>query len=373
MARTFGEMKTEVTNWLREPYDATLISDAVNDAIGDLWQNLLQANLNEFVGGPVSNITFASGDERQRIISITDPTATDTAAWNATSGSAGGSQPARNVKVAFTYCTESGSETLACPPKSFAVSSGVLILASCPPFWDKSPDGGTTPSPAQQGAIGWCMYVAVENPYTSGVYTPFVKQTGLGGNYIFPFTGVGGGASYVEPLTGCNDFSNTGNPVLSPSENDTGDDIAYIKYFQVQLPNGTWKRWVPADLESVLMKQAESSIAASSPYQNYVWDMVNNRQIEVRPTIAGGPVTPRYFAVKRPRRYAYDGAKLPFASFDATPYLRYRSMELLKLSQEEVILSSAWRGQANAEVNDVKIMANSQNKNKATTITPFRR
>lgn len=322
MLRTYGELKAAVERLLREQVTDDLFLDVAGDAVENLWMSYVQAFLDNFLGGPTT-FSLSAGAERINLASIADPVAAlnnfaalvDPAAWG--DGS--------NYSFTYTYVTESGSETLESPELT-----GVVPVGSIATFY---PPQYISPLSTQYGVVGWNLYAG----RTPGARTR-VRQNDV----PIPFTS---GAIVAYQMSTFRDVEEgPGRPV----ENTTGDDIFFLKDVQTALSGGRYQSWQQADLSSTLFKKAAGSIAANSEYQTYVYDLINNRTLEVRPLTAGAQ-TPRYFYIYKPRRSRFMNAKLPFASLPSEAFLKYKCLDVLSTSVREFDSADRWAEKAEHE------------------------
>lgn len=316
MLDTLGSMRGSiVTDWLNgESVPSNRVNDAINDAVDSLWKTLIQAALSVFMGGPVT-LSIASAAERTTVVSIANPGASPAASDVAATDPA---LAAHTVRYAITYVTESGSETLASTEASHTTAIGKLTAVHFPPL--------TT------GAIGWNLYASM-----LGGTSALVKQNDAPLDF----------ANYFNEPSDAG-FNSDPNGPLVPTENTTGDDIFYIRNIEVQATHGGFKPWDGADLNSALMRAAGWNLAAASTYQSYYWDLINQRQLEMRPA-AGMALNPRYFYVKKPRRMRFDNSPLPFPNVPATEFIRSYALSRIFLSVFEFDAAKAWASIAESE------------------------
>lgn len=330
MPNTFGELKAEVLDWLDETVPESRTRNAINDAIESLWETLIRAAIGLFVGGPTS-LSVAAAAERTTVTSVTDPTTAPTL-----SDVAVGNLAEHAIVVAYTLVTESGTETLISSTSSRTVPINNICSVASPSF--------------VESAVGW-------NCYMGSPTGRLAKQNEV--PILF-------GNAFQEPVTG---FVNEPENPSPPTENTTGDDIFYIRHLEVSLTSGGYKKWDGADIDSLLMQRAARGIASQSQYQSYYWDLINQRQLEMRPA-AGQAMTPRYFYIKRPRRIRFDSAPLPFLTVPSTAFLRYHALSVLFLSIHEYEASTAWSEKAERERARCELAVLAMNRPKNQYITP---
>lgn len=308
-----AETIAEVGRWMREPIDdsvPSIVSDAINDAIESLWQSAVTYQLSLWLQGPV-NISFGNATERVTLATVADPLV------QAVIGSTpGGTLGLHTLFGSYTYATESGTETLPSP-----VSAAAVIAAN---------NLGTVPAPAYvSGAMGW-------NWYAGDSAARVARQNDE--PLLF-------NQSWQEPETGIVDAPDL---PLPPVVNSTADNIFYVRHLEVKTPDGTYRAWNQTDIDSELGRRASGTLASSSPYQRYVWDLINQTQIEVRPAL-GEAETPRMFFINKPRRLRFRSSPMPFLSIPYTAFVRYYALSLLKLSVDEYEAAAAWDAKAEAE------------------------
>lgn len=335
MIDTLAGLRDDILEWLEESNLTDRATSAINDSIESLWMTLMRTTVSMFVGGPIG-LTLSSGTEGVILVSVADPTVAPTAGV-ATSGSL----DAHSVAVKITLVTESGTETLPSPSTTQACLAGEVASITSPSY--------------VSGAIGYNVY----GYSTLGPTTTYAKQNDEPVSF---------GTAYQEPDTG---FVNGPELPLVPTENTTGDDICYIKLIEAQMPDLGYKQYDAAAIDSLLMRKAARNIpTGNSQYQNYYWDLINQRQLEFRPAL-GTSLTPRYFYVKRPRRLRFDNAPLPFLTVPAVPFLKYNSLSLLSISIREFETAKAWAEKAENERGQLELTVMQMNQNKNQYITPY--
>ena len=332
MPDTLGSLRAEILGWMRGDYatqqDAALVNSAINDAQEEIWMAMMQVNLARFFGldSPVT-FNLPSGAERVQLVSIPDPTAQLVLGQVAV-----GNLPQRTILAAFTYVTESGSETQLSPTQQIVVNPNNVAQV-------------TPPAPIA-GAFGW-------NLYASATGTPGLMA--LQNQNPLPFV-----ALYTEPNTGWQDYSqaqqlppqvqaaSTATPAGSPppSENSTADNISWITHMEVRTSDTLLRSWNQSDIDSEIMRRYARTLSSASEYQTYVWDIINGDRLEIRPA-AGLAFAPRYFYVAKPRRMRYDQADLPYQSIPGVhEFMVNKTVARLKLGVDEYIAAQAWDGKA---------------------------
>lgn len=341
MSDTLGSLRQEILLELRGDLqtaaDVALINAKINNALEAVWMAMMKVALARFFGSdsPVS-FTIASGSQRTQLVSIPDPTVAPVIA-----AIAGGNLAQRTILGAYTYVTESGSETNLSP--TFAV---VIPLSNL---------GQVAAPPAVSQALGWNFYASVTN---NAALMALQNQQPL------PFV-----VPYNEPATGWQDYS--ANEQTPPSSNQTADNISFITHLEITMPDTTLKAWNQEDIDSLAMRGLAGTKASASPYQTYAWDLINGRTIEVRPQ-TGSAFNPRYFYVAKPRRLRYDQAEIPYSSISGVhEFLTNTAIGDLKLVLDEYISAQAYQGKAGSVKGDILTSLAQENWAKNNRVTPF--
>jgi|SRR5215471_562681 len=303
MIDTLGTLKAEIRDWLDEDLPDARMNNAVNDGIESLWSTLMHASVSIFMGGP---LVLHFNNASNLVISVLDPVAAPTIS-NVASADTG--KAAHLVRVAYTYITESGSETLASPVASFTTNTGALAAIHVPT--------------QISGVFGWNCYVSNE---AFGLLVLANDQP------------LGWDSYFYEPESG---FDHDPNGPYPPDENTTGDDIAYIRHMEAQMPDEGFKAYDQVELHSLAMRRMGRAIATSNVYQNYAFDLINQRQVEIRP-VPKLQIDARVFYIKRPRRLKFDSAPLPFLTFPSVGFLRDFALSKLSLSIREYETAKGW-------------------------------
>lgn len=335
--QTLGSLKAMITRYHKEQEDDDLLTDAANDAIEALWRNVLLVALGQFMGATPKTLNIAAGSERATIISISDPIAAPTLGQVA-----GGALNSRTIVGSYTFVTESGSETLQSGTATFIVGGANLLTSQSPAY----PTNGDQP-------IGWNFYAGIVD------VTRMAKQNG---------EPLAFGQTFQEPAdTGIQIAPDSPSP---PTVNNTADNIFYIRVLQVENTDGTWTTWQAGEIDGLLMSRATRSIASSSTYQGYAYDVFNGNTIEVRPAL-GATLSPRYFYVVKPRRIIYNKALLPFSNFSYLEFLKMYADAALDLSNHEYAGYGIKSKKAAGILQEVLQGLNTQATVKQKTITPF--
>lgn len=347
---TLADMQATLTRWLMEDLDPDQLTDAINDAIDDVFNQCCLFNLSLFLQGPVSNLVFAPAvggtpaTERVLLVSIADPTINP-----AVFAGPGGTLAMRSLDTAYTIVTDSGTETKISPVVTQVVPGSQLLSCSPPSY--------ALATPAVSGALGWNIYVGVTP------VPPVVGRLAKQNDDPISFDD-----TWQEPPTGI-----VQNPQLPgpPASNTTADDIAYIKHMEIQTPDGIYQPWNQGDIDSAMFRQMARTISSASPYQNYVWDLVNRRTVELRPA-AGTNLAPRYWYVQRPRQLRYPGSRIPYLDIIGMDcYIRKAALTDLTLSIHEYQASVAWGKKAQEDLTRILQSVNQCNWSKNTRVIPI--
>lgn len=315
---TLGTIRNEVVGWLRgdfdSPSDVPILNAAINDAIEAIWMSMIRAKLNRFVGND-SPVTFQlpANTERVNLIAITDPVAGPVLGQVAIAGIAG----PRTLNAAYTYVTESGSETLPSPTVQLVVNNGNLLTAQLPNV-----------APVAQ-AIGWNLYTST-NP---NAVLALQNDTPLAFAQVFQ-----------EDPQGVIDYPDAQQQV--PVTNRTADNVSWIRHLEIRTSDTLLRSWNQADIDSMLFRQFARTLSSASEYQAYVWDLINGKQLEFRP-MTGSAFTPRYFYIAKPRRLRYDQAEIPYTDITGVhEYVVAKAMQKMKLAGDEYLAMQGWQGLA---------------------------
>ena len=338
-------MRAVLTRWAMEDLDPDLLDDAINDAIEDLWEQVCLFQLTIFMQGPITSLTFApanggaAAQQRQLLVSVPDPTVAPSL-----SAVSGGGLILRSLDICYTLVTDSGTETNLSPPTT--VTIGPDLLTSCaPPAFD-------TAIPAASGPYGWNVSAQV---------------TGSGRWARQNLDPISFDDAWQEPATGIVQDPELPGP---PVSNTTADDIAYIRHMEMQTPDLTYKVWNEADIDSQLMRSCAATISSASPYQSYVWDLINRQTVELRPP-AGTALNPRYWYIQRPRRLRYDNSLIPYQNvIGILGYVRKAALSDILLSIHEYQASSAWEKKAGADLTRTLQSVNQTSWSSNTRVVP---
>ena len=329
---TLGSIKASVERFVRGSVNSDLLTDAINDAIESLWMSVVQFQMEMFLQGPVS-LSLAAGAQRTTLVSVEDPASAPSASVIADTGAIAD----RNYQLSFTLVTESGSETAESPILPASVATGYIASISSPAY--------------VSGAIGWNLYAGTPT-------TPRLLQNAMP---------IAFGDSYQEPPGG---FVSDVQAAHAPTINTTGDNIFAVDLLEVTTSNNTLKPWSQHSFNSLMMKRGGRTIASTSEYQGYVWDLVNETQIEVRPAL-GATLNPRYFYIAKPRRLKFDTAPIPYNMPGATQFIRQKAISDALLSLHEYDAARLWEEKAEPHRVNILQAVLARGINQNTTITPF--
>lgn len=332
-----AEMITEVGRWMKEKVDTNvpgLTADAINDAIEALWEGIVQAQVSKLMGGPVQ-LSIANATERMALVSVADPTVAPVV-----NNVVAGALPALAIWYATTFATESGTETNPSPTTAFNRLQNNESQVTSPGF--------TT------GAFGYNVYAAL------AAAGPFFRQN---------TTPIDFALNWTEPSTGV--VTDIELAPVAPAYNSTGDNIFYIQHMELLTPDQTYRPWNQAEIDSTLMRRAAAAVPSASPYQNYMFDLVEGGTLEIRPPL-GTSLSPRYFFINKPRLLYYPNALIPMGDIgSARPFIRYFAISLLKLVNEEYQAAQQWDAKAQMKMMEIKKTIIKTTVNRNNRITPF--
>lgn len=339
MANTLGDLKASIIQWLRGSRVAeSQLNDAINDAYDSLFQSLLRASMSVLMGGP-TNLAISAAAERTTIVSIVDPAVGPTV--SSVAATQVGIVLIHTVRVAITYVTSSGTETLASPVTTYTTTGDDLVASVHAP-------------PIVAEAIGWNCYAT--NFATSG---GLVKQNDDPLDFVNVF---------IENDSG---FSHDPNDPPVPSENTTGDNIFYIRHMEVVTSSNVLKSWNNLDIDSDAMRRLGMTLSSSSDYQNYGYDLINQRQLEIRPAL-GAALTARYFYIVKPRRMRFDKSPLPYPTVPSEEFVRQKALSDLFLSLREYNASVAWERKSDKARSLCELAVAAMNRPKNQRVTAYR-
>lgn len=340
-AETLGSLAANVTRRLRGDFldqdGQQQIRDDINAAIASIWMTMMLVTVRRIIGAdsPVT-LSLASGIQSQNLVAITDPT--NLLTFGAVV--AGGALGARSYQMQFTYVTESGSETLPCPLATTAVTANHLAQV--------------VPPAAVAQAIGWNLYAGI-------------NELALQNQQPLPF-----GINAIEPAVGFQDYPTYQQ--VPPTTNSTADNLSYIKHLEVPLPDQNqtlYQAWNQYDLDSGPMRKAARTYSSSSPYQLYVWDLINGKQLQFRPVL-GTAFTARYWYIVKPRRLRYDQAEIPFQQITGVQdFIMYYALKMAKLTLEEYLAAEGWDAQVDKKRMEIEMSLLQENWNADQRVTPF--
>jgi hypothetical protein len=291
------------------------------------------------MGGPVT-LTIDAATSRETIVSITDPTVAPTVSDTAAQDPA---LTAHTVDVAYTYVTASGTETLLSPTTTHTCGVGEVAAVHPPAIVDD--------------AVGWNCYAR------SASVGELVKQNDEPLEFLTTSA-----AYFVEEDTG---FTNDPGDPLPPTENTTGDNIFYIRHIDVLTPSNVLRSWNQGDIDSDMMRRLALTYASTSEYQNYGFDLINQRTLEIRPP-TGATLTTKYFFVVKPRRMRFDNSPLPFPTVPSEEFLRNFALSGIFLALREINLAAAWEKKADASRVRCELALTATNRPKNQRVTAYR-
>lgn len=342
-------MRGAILRLFRDDEDTDLVNDTISDAIESLWRSILLVNLGQFMGGPITNLTFAAGAERMTIVNVADPVAGPTVTT-----AAGGPLPNRTILYNLTYVTDSGSETNAFATPVMANVALNFLSTVAPPSYPNVPTGNPQPG----NPLGYNVYASFD---ALAPTTPDPSNLRLQNSVPIPFN-----VKWQEPGTGV-DMSGG----LPPTSNTTADNIFYIRLMEVQNPDQTWTRWESGRIDDLLMQRMSSRIAnTSSAYANYAYDFINGNTVEIRPA-AGTTLNPRYFYVIKPRRLKYDRSQIPFPNLAHQEFIKQYALNILYRSVQEFTAASMALNASEKVRQEILEGLNTQQTSRQKNITPY--
>jgi hypothetical protein len=348
---TLKTIRTSVLNWLRGDYalatDVPTVNEAINDAIAAIWNQMILTQYERLFGAQLGGtpLTFnaPAGAQRVQLTSIADPTVAPVVG-----NVGGGALPLRSYQLLYTWVTESGTET-GPSPVTAAVNIPANTLANISP--PSAPTSGFPP-------FGWNLYST--GPSNNPALTVLQNQDPIGL-----------GVTFTEPVAGFKDYGTTNQyDQQPPVENTTGDNIAWIDHLEVVTSDTLMRSWNQVSLDSEVMRRMARTLSSASEYQHYVWDLVGDNVIEIRPPL-GLTFTPRYWPVLRPRRLAYDQALVPYVYIQGVrEFIVSKAVADLKLGVDEYLAFKAWSDKAGTASMDVKLAMLAENWKKDSRIVP---
>lgn len=332
------------------PDEDSIVNAAINDAIESIWSALMSVHLARFFGSD-SPVTFQlpANTERLTLVGIQDPTVAPVVAQVA----GGNLTDAARFFVAYTYVTESGTETNLSPTTQTAARINDNLFQVTPPANPGNPAGGaSTPGPSG-GAFGYNVYAG-----------PTANEMALQNQQPLPFN-----VNYTEPLTEWQGYPV--NQQAPPLSNNTGDNMSWIEHMEFRDVDNVLRSWGQYDIHSSKMQAMAASIPSASQYQNYLWDLTNDGTLEFRP-MTGLAFSPRYWYVARPRRLRYDQAQVPYVNITGVhKFLKAQAKADLYLGINEFLLSQGWGQKAEQEKLAIQIALMTEQWNKNAKITPY--
>lgn len=338
---TFGYYKGRVAAELKEDEDPILIGNKINDAVESLFESILLVCVQQFMQGPIQSISMAPGSERTTLVSIPDPLVAPTPSQI---GIANALPFPRTGYFAYTWVTESGSETNLSPLASFTINFANQVFYV---------PGAPLPSTSPVGAIGWNLYAS---------YNP-AGQLALQNSVPLDFT-----VQWQEDAA-IGIITDPDSPA-PPTANTTADNIFYMKVIEAQNLDLTWTRWEGASIDGLMFQRAARNLPVASTYQSYAWDILRGNQLEIRPA-AGMQLNPRHFYVAKPRRIRFDNAELPFQNFAAEEFIINFAISRVNLTNREYEAHQIWEGLADKKRLQTLQAIGDSNVQRQTRITPY--
>lgn len=328
---TFGEMSARVSRWAREKLDPDVVNDAINDACESLWMAASLATLSRFISSPTPIMVPAQSTE-YNVVSIADPTLILQSGLTP-----GGGLPARQVTFAYSYATDSGSQTKLSPAIVVAAPAAQLSVL-------------IAPAPLQN-AIGWNLFAGP----AGRLIQQNIEPLPFGVNWVEPMAGVG-----VSP-----------NGPWPPVFNTTADNIVRIARLDATNQSNTKTPWQQADIASTVFSSAMARLPVVSSFSSRAYDLVDCRVIEIQP--AGDyNIDLTAFYVVRPRRMRFTASRLPFASIaGAQVYIFRQALSDVLLSLYEDEASESWAKRAGESKMEVCLAVANESWGKNNRVRPF--
>ena len=338
---TIGGLIQRVIDDVNEPVSSRQrngLYGHIGDAIESIWMSAMLATLSKFTKGPVTQIVTS---QTTIITSVSDP-----ASAPSIFASAANTLGLRTVRASYCLVTESGSTTKLSPLASLAVvDQGVLVQSPINPSTQDVPEG----------VVGWYPFAGL-NPDGSdqGQQSPVPLQFNQ---------------SWIEPPSGLQQAPYSPS---APSQNTTGDNIFAIDRIDVMNEDMTWTNWLQANIGGTWWTEFQHKIATTTTWMPFVYDLIDNRQLEVRPAPADS-LSAVYFYIHKPRRPRFPNSRIPFTSFACQSFLYMYCMGRLLRSLYEFEASDRWLKDAEGERMRIVLQIAQGNWNKDTTVRPFMR
>lgn len=339
---TIGALAQRIIDDVDEPISDRRLNSLyghLGDAIESIWMSALLATLSKFTKGPVTQVVT---NQTTNIESVANPAAGPTVGQQVS-----GALLARTAYFSYILVTESGSTTKLSPLTTKAISANNTATVA-PPLNPSTQD-------IPEGVIGWHVFAG---------YNPDGSDQGQ--QSLVPLLL---NQSWYEPPAGITQAPGAPAP---PSINNTGDNIFAIDRIDVQNVDQTWTNWLQANIGSTWFTEFQHKIATTTTWMPFVYDLIDNRQLEVRPQPAQ-PMSAVYFYIHKPRRPRYPQARLPFTSFACQHFLYCWGMGKLLRTIYEFEASDRWLKDAEAERMRIVLQIAQGNWNKDTTVRPFMR
>lgn len=345
MSDTLRSLRNEIQlesrgDFSGSPDEDSIVNAAINDATETIWIAMMEVSLARFIGAdsPVSFI-LPINTERVQLVTLADPT-------QATGNGqvAGGALGNRSYDYAYTYVTESGTETNL-SPITLAAAFSANFLASI-----NHPNQPTTGKP-----FGWNFYFRTNGSATGALVLQNQQPIPMGVNFI-------------EPPVGFQDYP--AFQQLPPLSNMTADNISWISHMEVRTSDTLLRAWNQVDIDSEIMRRMARTLSTASEYQHYVWELSGTGVLEFRP-MTGSAFTPRYWYIAKPRRLRYDQAEIVYSSITGVhSFLKSEAKRKLYLGVNEFLNAQGWAGEADRERENVRSALLQETWSKNTRIVP---
>ena len=339
---TAGALVSRVIRRVNEPMTSDQIADVYNDlgdAIESIWMSAILATLSKFTKGPVTQLVT---EQTTYLVSVPDPTY-----GPSPSQQSGSALAARTAYFSYCLVTDSGSTTNLSPLAVLAISANNIAILS-PPLNPSSQD-------IPDGVVGW---------YPFAGYNPDGSDQAQQSPVPLPFN-----QNWYEPPAGLSQAPNAPAP---PSSNTTGDNIFSIKRIDVQNVDQTWTQWIQATMGGTWWTEFQHRIATTTTWMPFVFDLIDGKQLEVRPAPAYAE-SAVYFYIARPRRPRFPQSRLPFKQIVYQAFLFKYCMAQALQSLYEFEASDRWKKDAEEERVRIMMSINASGWDQNTTVRPFMR
>lgn len=323
-------MNARVVRWARERLDSDMVNDAINDAIESLWRSITLSSLSRFISSPIPVDIIANATSFP-VVTINDPQAS-----LVIGATPAGMLPARRLAFAFTYATDSGSETLLSPAVIQNLVANTLAIITAPD--------------AVPSALGWNIYAGNDAQLVRQNVSPL------------PFN-----FAWQEPPIGI--VVNPNGP-YPPPENTTGDNITAIARFDVANSCGTLTGWQQTDIASSLFTSMQHWLPTTTTFSAHAYDLIDNSRVELRPA-SNYDLSATLFYMVKPRRLNFPNSRIPLQSVGPQQFISQKALADIMMSLNEDDTSAGWDKKAEAERLRICLQVCNEGWNKNTTVKRY--